>query len=98
LVLLLSEVAAEGRGIEVVLPLGVTAKSDGKLINQGIWQEKRREAEFRFRQFFRDRRAVGKQGGISEPQSVCVTLKFSEARPYFFPATTRRLKGKMDAA
>jgi len=48
LVLLLSEVAAEGRGIEVVLPLGVTAKSDGKLINQGIRQEKRREAEFRF--------------------------------------------------
>jgi hypothetical protein len=29
-----------------------------------------------------------------EPQIVCVTLKFSEARPYFLPSIARRLKGE----
>jgi hypothetical protein len=34
----------------------------------------------------------GEQGGISEPQIACVTLNFSEARPYFFPANRSQVE------
>ena len=76
-------------GIEVVLPLDVSKKRNEKTDRSGNTVG---EVGRSVRRFLRDRRAVGKQGGISEPQNVCVTLKFSEARPYFFPPTTRRLK------
>lgn len=34
----------------------------------------------------------GEQGGISEPQIACVTLNFSDARPYFFPANRSQVE------
>ncbi len=34
----------------------------------------------------------GEQGGISEPQIACVTLNFSEARPYLFPTNRSQVE------
>lgn len=38
------------------------------------------------------RRAEGEQGGISEPQDVCVTLKFSKSASVIFPATNSQVE------
>lgn len=44
------------------------------------------------------RRADGEQGGISGPQAVCVTLKFSVSASVIFPATNSQVEVGNNAA
>ena len=69
---------------------------ESRLIDRGDLQEKQREAEMASRiqgvESSLSSARRGEQGGISEPQIACVTLNFSDARPYLFPTNRSQVE------